>query len=153
MSFNTMGIVHKEQSIERKSFYCWSEVLARKGSNEIDSCLHHYINKIPDHINNCKLFSNSCPSQNKNATLILMLIMYSIQSQRTISYYFSEKGHSFIPPDRAFAGVENRLKRMEMCCERKDYESLHDKFGEKLTLCVDVDNKDWKMFRKGIQKF
>ena len=153
ISFNTLGIVHKEQSVERKSFYCWSEVLARKGPNEIASCLHHYINKIPDHINNIKLFSDSCPSQNKNATLISMLIMYSIQSKRTISYYFPEKGHSFIPPDRAFACVENRLKRMELCCERKDYESLYEGFGEKLTLCVDVDNKDWKKcFEKEFKK-
>ena len=154
ISFNTMGIVHKEQSVERKSFYCWSKVLAIKGPNEIASCLHHYINKIPDHINNIKLFSYSCPSKNKNATLISMIIMYSIQSQRTILYYFPEKGHSFIPPDRAFTCVENRLKRMKLCCERKDYESLYEGFGEKLTLCVDVDNKDWKKcFEKEFKKF
>ena len=55
------------------TMYCWDETQAKRGSNEVASCLLHYFtHKLPDEVETLYLFSDGCGGQNKNYTIILL---------------------------------------------------------------------------------
>ena len=58
-----------------RAMYCWPESLARKGSNEVVSCLDNYFwsHSLPAEVDTLYLFSDSCSGQNKNSTVIQYL--------------------------------------------------------------------------------
>ena len=56
------------------TMYCWDETTAKRGSNEVASCLLHYIqNMLPAGIETLYLFSDGCGGQNKNYTIVWFL--------------------------------------------------------------------------------
>jgi hypothetical protein len=78
--------------------YIWNESVASRGAQEIASCLiYHIKNHIPEDCKELILWSDSCPGQNKNIKITLMLkkllnddlgILNSIQQKYFVS------GHS-----------------------------------------------------------
>ena len=56
------------------TMYCWDETVAKRGSNEVTSCLLHYFNNfLPDEVKTLFLYSDGCGGQNKNYTVIHFL--------------------------------------------------------------------------------
>ena len=49
--------------------YVWPESVARRGSNEVVSCLYHYLQSLSG-VDTLFLFSDSYGGQNKNLTVI-----------------------------------------------------------------------------------
>ena len=89
-------------SSNNASMYVWPESTARRGSNEVTSYLHHYLRDLSS-IDTLFLFSDSCPGQNKNFTVIQYL--YSLVKMglfQKIQHIFPIRGHSFLPSDRDF---------------------------------------------------
>lgn len=77
--------------------------MARKGSDEVISCLQHFLSEIPATVNTLYLYSDGCPGQNKNYhvmnyffTLVLM------EDFQKIVHTFPVHVHSFLPNDRDF---------------------------------------------------
>src|SRR5277367_5033556 len=115
---STFGIVihrgeHSTQSIDDTHFYRWTENVGGKGSNEIISCLDHFLRGHLGSKKKIRLFSDSCPAQNKNYAMLLMLQKLATERGVEIEWFFPEKGHSFIPVDRTFGRVEQLLKKEE----------------------------------------
>ena len=99
----------KEKS---STMYVWNEATAKRGSNEIGSCLIHYIaNIIPSSITKLIIFSDNCSGQNKNINLSLLLLRF-VHSDRfgLIRQYFLMSGHSFMPCDQDFGNLETAFK-------------------------------------------
>ena len=95
------------------SMYVWPESVARRGSNEVVSCLHQYFQSL-DGVKSLYLFSDSCGGQNKNSTVIHYL--YTIVKMgkfQNIQHIFPIRGHSFLPCDRDFAKTESKKKRVD----------------------------------------
>lgn len=96
--------------------YIWNESVASRGAQEIASCLMYHIkNHIPENCKELILWSDSCPGQNKNIKISLMLkkllnddlgVLNSIQQKYFVS------GHSYNSCDRSFAIIE-RARRNE----------------------------------------
>ena len=59
------------------------------------------------------LFSDSCAGQNINFALLLALHMLAAKYQVKFKHYFPVRGHSYMPPDRAFGRVEKLLRCRE----------------------------------------
>ena len=57
--------------------YCWPEMIAGRGSDEVISCLHHYINTLPSEVTTLYLYSDGCGGQNKNSN-VMDLFVYSL---------------------------------------------------------------------------
>ena len=97
----------------RGTMYCWPESIARKGSNEVVSCLDSYLNTL-NGVERLNLFSDSCDGQNKNLTMIQYL--YSLVRNgryQSIRHVFPIRGHSFLPCDRDFGKIEVKKRRVE----------------------------------------
>ncbi|CAH1970996.1 unnamed protein product [Acanthoscelides obtectus] len=82
--------------------YIYHEGQAKKTANEICSFLLDYLKDVPrNNINEIQLYSDNCWGQNKNHTLVRMLLALTDSGQLSkIVHYFPIRGHSFLPFDR-----------------------------------------------------
>lgn len=94
----------------KSDMYVWDETIASRGSQEIGSCLIHYINNaVPQNITKIIAYSDSCGGQNKN---IVKLFMYLVKATRLheIHHKFLEPGHTYMECDQDF-GIIEKVKR------------------------------------------
>lgn len=90
------------------------------------------------------LFSNSCSAQNKNKymiTTLLYYIKYKSSIFNKIYHIFPVRGHSYIPPDRIFGRIEQKLRKKENIVSPSQY---YDVFKEETS--VHVYGKDFLMY-------
>lgn len=98
------------------SFY-WNETTHAKGGNEIISAVYYFLQNfvIPEYIKTLRIVCDGCSGQNKNTGIISMLGKWlyteAPRHLKRIELIFPVVGHSFIPPDRVFAKIENTLKK------------------------------------------
>jgi len=53
-------------------YYLWSETDGERGSCEVATCLHKYINSLPQYVKHVSLFSDNCMGQNRTSFLPLL---------------------------------------------------------------------------------
>ena len=96
--------------------YCWPETVAGRGSDEVVSCLLHYLNTLPENITTLNLYSDGCGGQNKNSNVMRFLFSL-VQPGRfhEIQHHFPVRGHSFLPNDRDFGCTEARKRKTRAC--------------------------------------
>lgn len=88
--------------------YSWLESESGRWSNEIVSALFNFLkskecNIVQRKYAKLSLFTDSCPGQNKNHTLLLALLMYVNSGTcpfKTITITFPVRGHSYMEPDQ-----------------------------------------------------
>lgn len=97
------------------TMYCWDETQAKRGSNEVASCLLHYFtSKLADEVETLYLFSDGCGGQNKNYTIVwFFLTLIKLRRFKSIVHIFPVRGHSFLPCDRDFASIEFKKRKVE----------------------------------------
>ena len=69
------------------SMYCRPETISRRGSDEVISCLNHFISNLPSEVTTLNLYSDGCGGQNKNFTLV------RIGKFQHICHHFPVRGH------------------------------------------------------------
>ena len=92
------------------SCYVWDQTVAKRGSNEISSCLYKYINQLPDNINELFLFADNCTGQNKNRFVNQMLAIAATERKIKVNLVFLEKGHTQNINDTAHSVIEKAKK-------------------------------------------
>nr|CAH7732156.1 unnamed protein product [Callosobruchus chinensis] len=60
-----------DASDKSASCFVWDESVSGRGGNEMASCLMRYISDLPDSIESVVIWSDNCPSQNRNQQMIL----------------------------------------------------------------------------------
>lgn len=82
------------------------------------------------------LFSDSCSAQNKNKYMITTLLYY-VNYKTTIfnevNHIFPVRGHSYMPPDRVFGRIEQKLRKKENIVSPNEY---YEVFKEQSTVFV-----------------
>lgn len=74
--------------------FLWDEINGQRGSNEIATCISKFIYSLPKETKQLRLYSDSCPGQNKNAIIACML-HYSLsrhQGLELVQINFLEPG-------------------------------------------------------------
>ena len=106
---------------DRASMFLWDETTAKRGADEIASCIVKWIDAefaTGQPFKRLRIFADNCAGQNKNLYIMLMAlrIVHSKRLER-IEIVFMVPGHSYLPCDRAFGHIEQRLKkRRSMFC-------------------------------------
>ena len=116
--------------------YTWPECFAKRGCNEVISCLHHYIKaKVPRVVKNLDLFCDGCRGQNHNNAMVRFLFTLVFRGDfEKITLHLPVRGHSFLSCDRHF-GVIQRMKRKKDTVQHyKEWEELIQRKFE----CVEV---------------
>lgn len=90
----------------------WTEDVAKRGSDEIASCILKYIKEHPPTPNkHLIVFTDNCGGQNKNWTIMaLWLHLVRTKVYKSIEHRFLVAGHTHLPCDRDFAAIEKHKK-------------------------------------------
>ena len=94
--------------------YFWPESLAKRGSDEVISCLHNFLSTVPEGVTTLFLYSDGCPGQNKNSNVMHYLYTLVCSGKfLKITHTFPVRGHSFLPNDRDFGRTAMRKRKCE----------------------------------------
>lgn len=137
------------QNTETVHIFTWSEDQHFKGSNEISSIVYYYLrSQNLQRFEKIQFFSDGCPGQNKNITMIGMLAKWLLEESpdaiKSIEFIFPIVGHSFIPPDRVFGRIEKELRKKDTIIDPQEYIDIFSKYGNVKILGKDVPVYDFK---------
>ena len=95
----------------KSRIYTWPETKARRGVNEVVSCLDDYITKHLDPtVRNLHVFTDECRGQNHNNTMVQYLHSLVLNKRLdSVTHRLPMRGHSYLPCDREF-GAKSNLK-------------------------------------------
>lgn len=128
--------------------YTWSENQRYKGSNEIASMIYDKLSSLDlTDIKFLKLFADGCPGQNKNVTVMGMLMYWlhcTLTQVQQIDVIFPVVGHSFLPPDRVFGRIEKVVKRKDTIISPGEYREIFSEFSTVKILGNDFKVFDWQ---------
>lgn len=114
--YNVFGV--HDLSDDSVTIYRYLEHEGKKGANEVTSMLLHAINAMPDNKrhNELVLFSDGCPGQNKNKTMVhfLYCLVHVLRIFSKVTYLFPVRGHSYLPNDQDFALIGTKKKNIKM---------------------------------------
>ena len=88
----------------------WNQTLAKRGSNEISSCLKIYIEGLSPQVKTLYIFADNCAGQNKNRFIIQMLTHMANKMKITINLVYLEKGHTQNINDAAHSVIDRAKK-------------------------------------------
>ena len=114
---------------ENVYFYTWLEHEFRKGSSEIASVIHHRLKSTDlNEIQRLRLASDGCGAQNKNSTMISMILWWfyheAPSSLNFVEFLFPVVGHNFLPCDRVFGNIEKGIRKEEVIVKQEEYHNI-----------------------------
>ncbi|CAH2094046.1 unnamed protein product [Euphydryas editha] len=91
--------------------YMWHEGEAKRGSNEVSSCLSHFIQKMHQQgAREFRFWSDNCAGQNRNRIVFAFYVYIAHKLNITIKHTFLEKGHTQAEGDSVHALIERSSK-------------------------------------------
>ena len=100
------------------------ENYAKKGPNEVISCLNYYFDDLPTSISKVHIFLDNCFSQNKNRYLIAHLNVLAQTRFDEIHAYYSLPDHSCMPCDRDFDRIEKKRRKKDRVPQPSEWVKL-----------------------------
>lgn len=97
--------------------FLWGESDGHRGSNEICSCINHWLiqKDLSKDIDHLIMYCDSCGGQNKNRILLTMFY-YAIHSQlqniKVIEIKYLLPGHTYMPVDSMHALIDRSVKNV-----------------------------------------
>jgi len=93
----------------------WHEGVAKRGANNIASCVWRYI-KANNTRKEFVFFSDNCSGQNKNR-LVAAMYMHAAATLNVdrISHYFLERGHTENEGDSMHSTMKRAARRVNIC--------------------------------------
>lgn len=90
----------------------WHEADAKRGSDEISSCIYNYLMNLVPNIEHLILHSDSCGGQNKNKMIEAMFstVLFNHATLKTIDHELLEPGHTHMECDSDHAVIERAKK-------------------------------------------
>lgn len=109
------------------TMYMWTEDIAKRGSEEVASCLLKHLTSRPTTgQEDLIIYTDNCGGQNKNWLLMLLWIQLVREKKyKTIEHRFLVSGHTYLPSDRDFAIIEKHKKLLrQVYCPQQWYEAV-----------------------------
>jgi hypothetical protein len=121
------------------TMYHWTENKHFKGSSEIASAVYHKLRTTNfAGIKKLRLVCDGCVGQNKNSILLGMLqywyLLEAPENLKEIQVVFPVTGHSYMPPDRVFAQIEKRIRKLETIVQPQEYIDIYREFASTVEL-------------------
>ena len=93
------------------SCYMWPENIAKRGANEVASCLFDFIEiKVADGALEFRFWSDNCTGQNRNRVIYSLYMLASRKFNIDITHRFLESGHTQQEADSVHALIERSCK-------------------------------------------
>ncbi|CAG9765580.1 unnamed protein product [Ceutorhynchus assimilis] len=127
MWFYNFGIHTISTDGDKSYFFTWTEDTATKGSVEIGSSLHTFVQLLSAEkkIDHLVIWSDSCSGQNKNFNIISLYQYLILKGYvKIIDHKFPEVGHSFLDSDRDFGRIEKEMRKHEKVFTADHYRDI-----------------------------
>ena len=140
--------IHCCNEPEQGYFFMWNESVAKRGSDEITSCLFKYFKHFDISGDILYAVSDNCCGQNKNWTMMgFWQYLIAIKRFKKIVHIFPQVGHTMLPSDRDFGQVEKEARRHEAIYSPTDWENILKSAQKKQPFKVTLmTNKDFFEF-------
>lgn len=120
--------------------YMWHEALAKRGGDDVGSCLYYYIlNHLPKTVKHLTLYSDTCGGQNKNSYVAAMFMktLQDSETLETIDHKFFVAGHTRMECDADHSVIEKKKKKYSLAIEHPhDWAQLVRLCGKKKPFIV-----------------
>ena len=130
----------------KSRIYTWPETEARRGVNEVVSCLEDFITNHLDTsaVRKLHVFTDGCRGQNHNNTMVQYLHSLVLNDRLDeVTHRLPMRGHSYLPCDRDFGVIERMQKRRD---HMELYTAWNDMIRERFELTA-VKGKHMKDFK------
>lgn len=115
--------------------YMWHEGVAKRGGNDIGSCLYKYlVNDLDKNVQHVTMYSDTCGGQNKNSYIAAMCMaaLQDSSTLRTIDHKFLVAGHTHMECDTDHSIIEKMKKKCNFPIEHPhDWVQLVRQSGKK----------------------
>ncbi|KAE9219615.1 hypothetical protein PF005_g7807 [Phytophthora fragariae] len=146
------GIYYANKNIQYN--YVYEESVAGKGTDEVNSMLFHFIQKIVVANGHQKLtiYADNCGGQNKNNFVVKMLLgLAQMGELETIDLKFFIKGHTKNAVDRGFGHIRKKFAREDVWTMDQLLEVVNAASSSAL-VHVPKENAVMKVFRTAVQE-
>lgn len=99
----------------KKQGYCymWDESIAKRGANEVASCVYDFIKKfVLKGVKEFRFWSDNCAGQNRNRIVFYMYAHAAKEFGVTITHSFLEKGHTQNEGDSVHSVIERAAEHI-----------------------------------------
>lgn len=130
-------------SIGDREGYCyvWTEHEAKRGSNEIASCVLDFIGRrAKEGVHNFVFYSDNCGGQNRNRYLYSMYVYAASKYNVHIIHRFLEKGHTQSEGDSMHARIETKSAGREIYTPQQWIEIIKTARGNPYVV-IEVDRE------------
>ena len=113
--YSMYNLTFYESQTQNGFCFLWGESDAKRGSNEIATCVTKYLQNVDERgIKNVLLYCDACPGQNKNKIVLTSLhhFLKTSKSIQVIQINFLLPGHSYMPVDSMHAIIEREVKKL-----------------------------------------
>lgn len=108
----TYNLTMHDGATNSANCYIWNETIAKRGANDIGSCIYKCLLELPETVKHVVLYSDSCPGQNRNSYITVMFekILEEHPSIEVIDHKFLVVGHTHLECDTVHAQIEKKKK-------------------------------------------
>lgn len=139
--------------------YLWDESQARRGAQEVGSCLLKFLTELPKNIKFINCYSDRCFGQNCNTVICSMFSAFMnlcIEQNRNvcITHNFMVSGHSHMECDSVHSSIERAKKKSSITIEiPKDWATFISGIRRKVPFkVIEMNQKDF-LALKDLDKF
>ena len=105
--------------------FMWPEYEARRGANEVATCLARYIEETGS--TDIEMFADNCPGQNRNQFVAFMLTAMNLKlNLNKLQLTFLEKGHTETEGDSVHAVIERQTRASQLFTPEQWYGAVQN---------------------------
>ncbi|KAE8950807.1 hypothetical protein PR001_g34004, partial [Phytophthora rubi] len=147
------GIYYANKEIQYN--YVYDESTAGKGTDEVNSMLHHFIKKIvlPNGHRQLTIYADNCGGQNKNNYVLKMLLAVAQMGElERVELKFFVNGHTKNAVDRGFGHVRKKFAKEDVWTTAKLLEVVNSASVSSALVHIPHDNGIMKVFRSVVKE-
>ncbi|CAH0691917.1 unnamed protein product [Spodoptera exigua] len=110
---STLNFTLYELATKEATCFMWHEAIAKRGANEVSSCLYQFIKQkvIQNKVKTFRFWSDNCAGQNRNRIVFALYLLAAKEFGVTITHRFMEKGHTQNEGDSVHSTIERASDR------------------------------------------
>ncbi|XP_039954189.1 uncharacterized protein LOC120770666 [Bactrocera tryoni] len=108
----TFNLTIHDGATNKANCYIWHEAIAKRGANDIGSCIYKCLASLSNDVKHVILYSDSCTGQNRNSYICAMFakVLEDHPTIETIDHKFLVVGHTHLECDTVHAQIEKKKK-------------------------------------------
>ncbi|ETP27456.1 hypothetical protein F441_00073 [Phytophthora nicotianae CJ01A1] len=135
--------------------YVYEESVAGKGTDEVNSMLYHFIQRIVLTNGHRKLaiYADNCGGQNKNNFVVKMLLALAQTGELdVVELKFFVKGHTKNAVDRGFGLMRKKIAKEDVWTADQLLEVINDSSSSSALVHIPKENTMMKLFRTPVKE-